>query len=160
MYILNLLRPRQNGCYFAEDIFCLEKDQHNQWTWLATGEFNLIIYKLQLPSLIWMLAISYAFLNRIYPFVQGVIITCYRDGKRGRQCRNFLYRKHIWHTAVTMAYNRTYMCWRYKIRRLALTISIMMKSLRETHDSIPLTFGSCRITQDFLTCCILINHDF
>ena len=108
----------------------------------------------------WMLAISYAFLNRIYPFVQGVITTCYRDGKRGRQCWNFLYRKHIWHTAVTMAYNRTYMCWRYKIRRLALTISIMMKSLRETHDSIPLTFGSCRITQDFLTCCILINHDF
>ena len=88
------------------------------------------------------------------------LTTCYRDGKGGRQCRNFLYRKRIWHTAVTMAYNRIYMCWRYKIRRLALTISIMMKSLRETHDSIPLTFGSCRITQDFLTCCILIYHDF
>ena len=75
------------------------------------------------------------------------LTTCYRDGKGGRQCRNFLYRKRIWHIAVTMAYNRTYMCWRHKIRRLALTISIMMKSLSETPDSIPLTFGSCRITQ-------------
>ena len=113
----------------------------------------------------WMLIISHAFFNRLYPFKQDISQHPWYSKVHGasmgpiwgRQDPGgphvgpmnsaiwdvtvtgmvegnvemwFLYRKCVWYNAVTMLYfKQKYMRWRYKMRRLALTISVMTCSV-------------------------------
>ena len=105
----------------------------------------------------WVLTISYAFFNRLYPFNKIFqYMLPWREWWLGGQSVDFdfcirkVYLTYCSYNVILQT-KHMYICWLYKITRLALTISVMRHSvlcseysiqLKETHHSVSLKYDS------------------